>query len=510
LAYYLSTPRRRFVMWLGANQFLDVFPGSREPGGSIPTPGSQLDVDNGPKPTFEILQVIGDKSCHVRFSVKLAIHPCHSINAGGITSFEFVCGDEIEGDTLLTTRRYEGVLRVATRNFNPHALRAIRVFIPPIQPGFKRQRVFYQTSSDGLELHFAMIDQEQYANPPFPATNFEMEYSLASSAYFVQTDAEIRLSLSAPKDVSKLALHNLARRIIASKLHVDDIGRGGSLYPVLLTQNESYKRNQVDWVARVRAFPWEQTGPFGMMKDELGKPLVLPGYNSEQPPAAAHITATPAGLFVSMLQTACNPRSPFPAFTQGQGTPGSNGQGPEIGQGGGNGGQGVLDQLPSSQTYIDQSVNRAGAYVIYTCSSELRIDRGVLAFPVGKSSTGAVASSPPAIVKMHQGYAQRIVRIEAERLLLWPDLPKPVNFTDDNMVEHTLLNWYPMPDAMRLAADGSKSLFSIGAEYHYALSKVPDEKSGFSVGHLPYITPLGKPYRFYPPHHFVDPKTILS
>ncbi len=502
----LSIPRRRFTMLVGGQAHLDIAPAAAERSyrGATNKP-QMMEVNNGPVPRARLLGFTAHASARVEFECELAILPCTNIHPSGVTALRYWVGEEYDGKDWHCTRTYEGFLRLAHRGINLHALRALYPFIPPVQRGFDRSKVRFQPSEDGLELRFVFQDVENHAAPPFPSTEFECEYHVGVGKHFIQATAEIRCQLWSNRNVPKTNLHALAQDIIERKLHIEDHVRSKSLFLENIAISETYKKNRVEHVARIRAFPYDRTGPFGIFKDELGKELWeigLPGYDRDEPSRAARVTAGPWGLFLNMLQSPCDPDKMPQVDSSGYPDPEKE---TKAGQ------EHSYETEPKKtltarDTLADESQKDSGAYAVYRSTSDIKVNTGSITLPVGKSSGGATSKS----IQLHQGHAKRHVRIEGERLGAWPVLPEPVSFKDGNGIMHNLEHWRPIPHAARTSADGQKLLYAIDAEFRYGLSRVPGSGDSLPVGQLPYYVDLGPESRTYPPEFFTDPKKLLT
>jgi hypothetical protein len=92
------------------------------------------------------------------------------------------------------------------------------------------------------------------------------------------------------------------------------------------------------------------------------------------------------------------------------------------------------------------------------------------------------------LVRMHAPVQFRQVRLEFVRAGAWPQLPKPKEqWTDNNSIVHTLLDWKLAPNAASLAADGKADVRSTAMVLNYAMSRPVNWEEGenFPVGRLP-------------------------
>jgi len=508
----LMEPRKRFTMTIGGRTLFDVQPAHSK----LEGPLNGRDVNNGPKPSVKVLKIIGDRSSRVQFSIELAIPNCGSTGAGYL-NLRYWIADDIDGNWR-TTRFYRGRLRVASKAVTPHAFR--NVVMPSLVAGFRRDAISLRESDDGLELDFEIRDIEQYASAPFPATKWRGNHMVVSpydgSAL---CESEVRVELEGPNSVHKTRLIALAANIIEKKLHYLSrrFAREGEhrILPIYIAFNEDLAENKIDAVARIR-----HTGDnyaFAVELASLGN-FLPPDVNAATGPGGQFVyydpyksptpvpTASLAGIFLSLVQTPCAPAQ-MPQVQTGQlQHPSYGGQalGPAISVT-----YGPLPPWPANQS---QSHKKA-IYTRYSAKSSVSVRGGQIALPVAATvRKGITAQRTVALVQLHQGVAHRVVEVDAERVGEWPQLPKPIDYTDENGIEHTVLDHDIDPEAPTLAGDAVTNMFRASMRIEYAMSRPPRAGESLPVGNLPYRTPDtgASPTNKIPYPYFEDPKGIVA
>ena len=500
----LMLPRQRFTMTIGGRTLFDVQPAHSK----LEGPLNGRDVNNGPKPSVKVLKILGDRTARIRFSIELAIPNCGSAGAGYL-NLRYWIADDIDGNWR-TTRIYRGRLRVASKAVTPHAFR--NVVMPSLVAGFRRDAISLRESDDGLELDFEIRDIEQYASAPFPATKWRGNHMVVSpydgSAL---CESELRVELEGPNSVHKTRLVALAASIINKKLHY--LERRASIMPIYIAFNEDLAENKVDAVARIR-----HIGEYWAYAVELGNlgNFLPPDVNAATGPGGQFIyydpyrsptpvpTASLAGIFLSFVQTPCAPAQ-MPQVQTGQlQHPSYGGQalGPAISI--------TYGPLPAWQPNISQSHKKA-AYATYRAQSQIEVTGGQLALPVARQAAAKLQDTV-ALVTLHPGVARRTVIIDAERIAEWPQLPKPIDFSDENGIKHTVLDHDVEPEAPPLAGDVRTNIFKASMTIIYAMSRPPRAGESLPVGNLPYRTPEGgaSPTNKIPYPYFEDPKGLIA
>lgn len=231
---YQLLPRQRFRMVVGAvgndipgSVIMDVSPA---PANMTPPPGSaskpaninlyNLDLRNGPKCNeFIVSRVTGDESFAVDAEFEIYKLECNAdgtcpYNTYGVLSNRWAVHESYNVN-VQTTRTYTGTTVLASANINAMQLRWI--VAPPLQPLFRRDRMEFNISTDGLTLDWTIVDQEIAYSAPYPATKWS--YTHTESANGAQMGVStINVTLEGRSDVNKGELTELAIYIITQKM----------------------------------------------------------------------------------------------------------------------------------------------------------------------------------------------------------------------------------------------------------------------------------------------------
>lgn len=463
----LAEPKKRFTMTIDGNTLFDVQAGSSAPNAA----GLNMDVHHGPKPSFSVTGIQGSYSMRIVFTVELCTPNC-SGTTNGVLNLRFWIADQISGKDALTLRTYHGRLRVAHNKLNPHAFRGWCV--PPLQPGFQRERISFQGSEDGLELEFTIEDQEVYAAAPRPALRWGGNHSVMSpQPGGMVCDSEVRVWATSDKRTSKTLLLQLVTNIVDSKLHILDALANKNLMLIFAAYNDTFEENRVELTVRIK-HTGDELSLFNIVGRDLGFPLRLANYNKEVSRAVVP-TGSVAGLFLCELQSPCSPNTmPQTGSYPLQLVETSPGDGTTVT---------YTDQaLQSYESKYSQSHKQA-IYFAYEVTSDYDFDEGLAALPVGKLSPGSDTAT--VIVPLYHPQARRHVRLHAERLDASPELPAPIAFTDEHGITHTPLRTRPIPHAPQMSADGRKTLYAVDYEIYYALSRRPKPTESLRIGKIP-------------------------
>lgn len=471
IADAMMQPRRAFLMVVDGVTFFDIRPGASDT--SSVRPGvmmRQNDINNGPRPSLKILDITPG-AMKVQFTIEFVVANCPNSSGSGVLNLRFWIADDVDGDNWLTVRTYHGRVRLAHSNLNPHAFRGL--VVPVLVPGFQRKRISIQGSPNGLELEFTITDQEISHAAPGPASNWDGYHIVSSPMPGGATfDHEVHVMLEAPSYVGQTELLKLAAKILDAKLHLNEQQRDNDLFLLRSTFKADLKHNRIEANAACRTFTEAKLINVG--EKELGKPLTLAGYDPHRA-AVHHTTASTAGLFLSAIQTPCNParmpQVPVDRVAADADTRYANDTEIEVSE---------TPLTPYDNKYSGS--HQRNIYTFYNTTSEYSIDEGVIALPVGKSSRG---QGPTALIQLYQGQATRVLRVDAERLNAWPELPAPESFTDQNGIIYSLLRHRPMPNAPILSGDGRKTLNSVAYEMTYAMSRKPTAQDSLPVGRVP-------------------------
>jgi hypothetical protein len=424
----------------------------------------------------------------IAFSIQMHI-PFQDKNTTptSLISFRFWMAEDINCEDWTTTRTYSGRIRV--RHLGISALQEIkRVWSAPFQTSFVRRSVRFQESPNGLELDFTVTDQEVWATPPPPATSWEGTYTVTSPYEGGPIlHAACDVTLKAPRRTDKRALLRTAQLILDTKLHYADKLYRGTVFLMNAKWSESLSANMVRCEATVR-LTGSTMSALNIVDKNLGFPLEMGGYKPYNPPIGAE-TTTLSGIFLAALNDPCHVAMAGQVTTKST-APIQYGKATTVFQS-------PAGSLPPGQTSLIDSSNLVSSYNLYRMASDLHVDRGKVMLPTSAVSGSLNITAVP--VSVHRGIAYRIVRIEAERTNEWPEIPKPVSFSDGSII-HTLLDYKECPSAPVVSACGWKRHYHVLAVYTYGLSRIPDYSSGeIKAGLVPYSTAGSRDIVFFIP-----------
>jgi len=515
----LLVARRPFRMMIGNSPVYDIRPGAaarNAPPGTVTADLDHMDIEHGPKPRLQIMAIRSGNSATIQFSVEFIVPICGGGNAKnntGLVNFRFWIVEDIDCRTWLTSRTYTGRLRVAHKNIDPRAL-AKQIAIPPQQRGFKRQVVALNESEDGLHLDFTVRDEEIIVSPPwspggqFGAVSWDAVHQVSTQTGAVSY-SDLSVTLTGPKTTSKENLFLLALKVFETKTHYQALRAKTCAVLEHFGMKDVLKDNTIEVSGRIRHTGGEATalaiwgaGPYF----DIGKPLGDLGVGfDDQISYQPGPTATLAGLFLSVLQTPCEParmpqnveKAPPPYKPEYKpGTPTTT----------------PPSYIPQYEDYEHPSPGHLEAmYLDYRLDSDLIVNNGRIALPTGASS--ASQGNSLALVQLYRDTAMRHIALEATRVGKPPELPTPnVQFSDSNGIQHVQIGQADVtPSAPILSADARKLVYGVHMEIRYAMDRAPRVGESVAVGCLPYrTTSPGDTSRTLPATIFVAPEKLLA
>jgi hypothetical protein len=407
-------PRKALVVSMGSSILFDITASQVASCDSpqIPLDGSKAknqDISNGPRTTAQVLGVMGDRSAKCRFTIEFTLPlDCGSYpNNADILNVRWRVNDDIECQTWLTRRTYEGVIRFRTRFVNPaessrtpHHI-ARMWCLPPLLKGFRRESISYHEDSNALEISFVIVDQELYSSAPSPATFWDGTYTMTlgkNSAFCTQ---DLSFVLKGDKLVHKAYLMQLAMYIIDAKMAFRINRAPGEAAPNRLLVSAMFQERLSANEIRVSVQTWSSGKDAVYLalsqtphKDFNGNNIAntfaydlppsvsnYPG-NPRQKAHDAEITTVPSSfsagvsLLLAALQTPCCPLAMQDTLTSASGSVSY-----ETG----------ISSPPNPPPMVfnrtkqlyDEKQNKA-SYAYYRMESDLITDTGWRAFPLGK------------------------------------------------------------------------------------------------------------------------------
>ncbi len=527
-------PRQEFAMTVGWG--LNPERGSiilqASPIRVIPPSLTNKDVKNGPSCTeFVVTKISGGDIFHVNATFEIHKVECPAdvgegipagqaeSNTAGVLSHRWTCTDTLDQNRRLV-RQYSGTLVVASNVYNPNMFRYLAV--PPLQPRMRRDNMQFVVTEDGLQLRYTFTDSQIAQSPPHPCSHWELTVTTSASLERI-VKREVAGVLICPDDAGNAAdLMALAWYIVAAKIHnkqwednavpidsailesisfVEHIGDRTSLSfsanfqivqrlkPGAGGDNEFYKN-----VAGYAGVP---------LRDEL-LPASAENYNPYQSSGGRFSGVTSSGVevpyiegpvplasaFLPYLQSPCNddhelipaPDSGLPEDTNGNPVSGPVSEVPVY----------TSPTLPTEDTAYFTPNAKTYAYTAWKMSSTIQDKSMRAAMPIARqqSSSGSAPVATTRVVKLSGTQCRRVVRIHAERVGKWPEMPDLENLPGFNSsdagagyagaTQHLLKSkrLYALPE---VAATGQK-YYTVGIEAVYALSRAPLASEFIPVG----------------------------
>lgn len=517
----LSKDRRKFELTMGRVALITVVPGAVEPGiafGAVAGTFHQRDLNNGPIPRVEVLKIVAGVSATIRFSLRWTIPNCGTpggaVTGDGLVNFRMWISENVDCKTWLTSRTFQGRIRVAHKNISPHALARV-VTVPPLEAGFRRDFMRWDESSDGLHLDFSFQDREIVASAPYNkfagygAVDWSGRLVHSTETLGATSNISVNVRLTGNKKTSVLALAELAYLVIAQKIQYQTVVKGQQAFFEYFEIAEELADNVIECQARIKhtGRTRDMIGLFNLENSPfIGQPMgdLGVGYDSNIAFSPAP-TAGVGTMFLSVLQTACQPaRMPIGRpTTPPKNVPKTQNQ-PFTSPG--------TQNFPQSQSQSAASPSQLDAmYFSWKMTSDLFHVSGRI--PVANGAVFTSTDSPITIVNLHRPATLREYRIEAERLNKAPQLPSFLdNFRDLNGILHTVTGTPRIsPSVPQLSADGRNLLHHATMEVCYALDKAIAANMRIAVGAPPYRTSsLNDPTRSIGAESFLDPRLLLS
>ena len=452
-------------------------------GQSLLQGGAAYDYENGPIPTHcRVTHITAATMMRVEFDITVSNLECaQPSGAGDVINNRWSMSDDIDANWYIT-RAINGRLRVKSHQFDPQNFRAL--VIPPLGNGFHREAIHCATSVDGLTLEYSVVDRQVHASPPFPATTWSGTHAVSTNVGGAMAFSEFHLRLTGPPRIDKRDLVATAALVATQKLELLSgkyVLQHGAIIDYL-------EENTVE--LQIRLTHTFDTGEiidfFGLSFSQIGKPVVLPGYDHTVSPAPGIFGDDDlAGWLVCYLQSPCNATH---AIQTGARPPYTNY----------NPGQSGSTRVTITTGTIPQdgvapgNINTAQYQAMFTYAqidSDFEEHTGLVGLPL--ASTAVTSPSQPTpdtigFVKFHKPVVRRTVRMALERSGAFPTVPAPQDFVDSNGIKHRYLGRRFKQQAPDYGADIRTLEYSVDAEYYYALSRPIEPNESYHLAQLPW------------------------
>ncbi len=501
------------------------------------------DVSNGPKPQeVRLLGVLGSHALKISWTVQ-----CEKLDmaytAGAHAEALHLGEDQLGGGSVTQTLPNSPLLESVLNNRwslreefdeNAFCVRTIsgslrlsknaaqllddgrRLVVPPLETGFKRERMLYTVDADGLTVHYEITDRQAHTASPWPATKMQVRHR-RSTADGVRFTAACQVRLEGPPFASKSAL--LARAVQIMDFYTQFLANAqnyGRTYYITHAElmEEIGSENAVEGHIEL-AVLGDPRNPQSLSMDfleqqwlQLGKELDLS--KDPVPPTAVqgpsvcspHLSWTPdpygyttAGkrgpqelalwwLIQCYLQRPHRPPhrisenpvgphefQPVPVEAAGAAPP------PRIER---------VDWLPRKKTSSDAPYSEAHQKSLYTFVRMYSIFRNRsmrIGCPKAKKnvSPGQSDSKQPTmtVIQLAEPVMDRLLIYDAERVGDWPELPYPV---DSRLAYYEVQPFPPIK-----GPSGKELIFRVRAKYRYLVDRPLDLDAVWAIGYPPHI-----------------------
>lgn len=527
----LLEPRKEFSMRVGASTLLQggtlllwakpypatvgptplpswKSPSPQSPGTAPGTPTvadrSGYDLNNGPKClSVSLSQITGNTIFHVRVKFEICKLECDThgqalSNNKGVLSNRWSVADDID-ENFMTTRRFQGVLRVMTSNLNAHEFRTL--VVPPLQAGFYRKSMTFNVSEDGLKLAYSVIDRETVWAAPKPATRWNLSHKESTGGGTAMTVGEATCDLWGDRNTDdQRILLKTALAIVMSKLYFaggNNIHIPEELTAVTEYGTETHKVSVYMRVSRTLLLH----NFMGMMHETLGTGISPANPNIAASPAAGYDPTLSRGARPGDKVEVSGPLSIATAWRAYLQSPCDTDHGIELARD-------ATPETPNppdtaykltvspSSTIADTPAGYISAdhkqfpYTYWEMQSLYEADENNVALPVARSSQYLPQQATQVIVSLGPPTWRRIIRISGTRVGKEPDMPQiPKSYAIPGpgtgrmavLVGEKKISSHPPTKTL----DG-KNVYRVDIDFQYALTHEPRPSDPLPIGFLPW------------------------
>ncbi len=488
------------------------------------------DVRNGPFCTeFVVNKISGGDIFHVTATFEVHKVECHADlekaippgqaegNTLGVLSNRWTCTDTLDQNRRLS-RQYVGTLVVASNIYNPNMFRYLTV--PPLQPRMKRENMQFTVTDDGLQLQYSFTDVQISQAPPHPCSHWELTVTTSANLERI-IKREVSGVLVCPDDAGNAAdLLALAWYIIAAKIHNKQwndnaIKKNSAILESISHVEHIGERTALSFSAVFQVVQTQQPGQGGNnefyqnLVGYAGVPLssdLLPAnaanYNPYLSSGGRYSAENASGVetpyiqgpvplasaFLPYLQSPCDdnhsmipaPEDGVQTDTNGNPVSGPVSSVPVY----------TSPTLPEEDTSYFTDAAKTYAYTAWKMSSTIQSRTMRAAMPIAKQQSSSTPEDTTKFIKLSGTQARRVVRIHAERVGQWPEMPDLENLPGFSSSDagagyagptQKLLksrNLYSLPE---IAATGQQ-YYTVGIEAVYGLSRAPLPAEQIPVG----------------------------
>jgi hypothetical protein len=483
----LSSNRGRFIYKIGQTILYDVSPAITHNGDLNSGYGGEryvgLAVNQTPIVEATVSKIIGNSTVYVDVKVKFDYMRCTGESNTrvqsqrwfyNVKSLRWYYADDIDATTWLTTRRYRGKLEVIDRTVNVQVMRYL--VLPPLQMGFKRISINLEESQDGMSLEFEVVDQEIFAVPPWPVSDWDGGTTLSFPRLLIgKANVNCELSVKAPKWVRKFTLLAWAMRIVDAKIHwYNSISYAASCFTEKFSVSDTFKDNSINVnvnLSFILGAMQESATKYGFnpiwssldatfnnnLTYEPGRTLGLGqfysavykgnsqghrrGIKNYNPNSSAYwypYSSTLSGIFRCALQHPCSsniqpPGWYFPSESPQDSTPQpGTGQSSDENRAGGGDRPENDDSSMVLPSVSDEQESVRSPYTQYEIQTVMSTDMGIKTFSPMNNIKTLSGENASRIIHQSNAPTETVTMIlDAKRLNRWPNGPNELSFKDE-------------------------------------------------------------------------------
>jgi hypothetical protein len=497
---------------------------------------THLDCNNGPRcNSFRVIRVVSDnifqveaefEACKVECAVDATAEPSSGTDlntAGtapnkttGVLSNRWSCTDEVDA-TLRTVRVYDGELRVASINFDPSDFRYL--VVPPLQPGLRREKILFSVAPDGLSLRYQIVDVEVVDSAPPPAKKWAVQHTESINEAFLAS-AECSVSLTADRNTNKADLIIIGMNVLITKLLGGNRAAGNTALVEALSVTDFIGDELTIAVSgRVRRMPQkienaeipDAFAPWFLGNAIIGKPLESTEVYSEPPSVfdqnydgtrshgglEGNIAGSSPyyqgpvqliGAFLPYLQSPCSDVhkivQDYASLSYDANLTPNAGPLTTIAAA-------VDPGWTASSRPLFSASEISAMYTQWKMESVYRDFSGKAAMPVASSGYYGDLYDSIKVVTLSRPQCRRIVRVEAERVGAWPEMPSDAQLEALVGSTSSLVQTY-LGKKRRFATPfytaGGQKAYRVAVDFFFALNRTPAPGDTLHVGKTMWTT----------------------
>jgi len=491
----LLTPRKKLEIRMGGQMVLMALPAV-----AFPTDLNR-DVENGPQPqSASLTHIAGHQLFRVRFVVHFAKAECPgtSYSDSWVLNNRWSVSETMDQD-FFTTRTIAGQMRlslpiqVTQQDFR-------HLIVPSLEEGFRREHIEYSMQPNGLEANYRVTDKQVHTSAPWPATSINGTYTEETSDG-ITFHSSLNVRLQGDPSSDKRLMIARALQVVDARLNLlEEVGAMNTKYLIesaTITEHIG-AANSVEASFRIRRVFEDPAAYLARVRTKtLGKPLELDDLPDQPEPYDPVISRKPVTygyvpqggerepILLFLLQCYLqDPCIPIHGVYQGE-DHAIQREEPEDDY------ETTLTQRPPGSipepTLEARVSEKAKTYVYTLCTMETKYLQPCMraAMPIARQFSPGDTADATVVFDLGPGQCIREIRVEAEKVDVWPEIPTPVDTYSDGNLRATKLDFRVRVHPPTLTAEADKHVRRVSAYYRYALNRAPTTAEKVRVGILP-------------------------